>query len=123
MLLRARTLIAAAVVAGALVPAGAPPAQAMATCQAKSLGTHSEYGQFVLVAGTYKGPTDAVDVVLTCGLVSNGVTIDRVTDPLVGPVAALASVETVYTRLSVLPCYEVTITHLDGSTTYYDTCP
>jgi hypothetical protein len=94
----------------------------MAACQAKSLGTHSEFGQFVAVAGTYKGPADVVEVQLTCGIVRWGVTIDRVQDPLPGPVAALAAVRTVG-RGTVSSCYEIKVIPAAGSPTYYDTCP
>lgn len=123
MLPRAKTLVAAAVAATALVPLGAPPANAMAACQVFSPGAHSEFGQIVLVTGAYKGPATAIDIELTCGIVYNGGTVARVTDPLPGPVAALADVRQIYQRGLLTSCYEITVTYLDGSTSNSDTCP
>lgn len=113
-------LAGTAAVFAALVPAG--PAAAMSACQVKSLGVHSEIGQIVAVAGVYKGPTDALDVQLTCGIVRFGVTVARVSDDVPGPVAALADVVGVPSG-PISSCYEVKIVHVDGSVTYYDTCP
>jgi hypothetical protein len=120
-------LAAATAATVALFPGGATAAKAdrrlMSSCQAKSLGTHSEFGQLVAVAGAYKGPADAVEVDLTCGIVRYGVTVDRVQDPTVGPAAGLAAIRTVGGG-SVTACYEIKVTHLaGGSPTYYDTCP
>jgi hypothetical protein len=123
VLLRAKTLVAAALTAVGLVPFGAPPAHAMVACHVASPGAHSELGQIVLVAGAYKGPATAVDVVLTCGVVYNNGTVARVTDKLVGPAAALADVRQVYQRGVLTPCHEITITYLDGSIQTSDTCP
>ena len=119
--MRTRILVLAAL-AAALVPAGSTPAHAMSACQVKPLGTHSEFGQFVLVAGVYKGPADAAEVHLTCGIVRYGVTIDRVSDATVGPVATLADVHSVG-RGPLSSCYEIKVVHVDGSVTYQDTCP
>ena len=118
-----KSLVAGAVAAAALVPFGAPQAQAMAACQVKPLGTHSEFGQLVAVFGFYNAPAGAIDVELTCGIVRQGVTAARVTDPLTGPVAALAAVRGVGGG-SVSSCYEVVVTYADGSVVdYVDTCP
>src|SRR5688500_20276097 len=107
MLLKAKTLVAAAVAATALVPLGAPSAHAMAACQVFSPGAHSEFGQIVLVTGVYKGPATALEIDLTCGVVYNGGTVARVSDKLVGPVAALADVRQVYQRGLLTSCYEI----------------
>lgn len=123
MFLKAKTLVAAAVAATALVPLGAPPAHAMAACQVFSPGAHSEFGQIVLVTGVYKGPATAVEIDLTCGIVYQGGTIARVSDKTVGPAAALADVKQVFQRGLLTSCYEVTVTYLDGSTGSHDTCP
>lgn len=123
MLRRTKTLLAAVIAAGALIPAGAGPAQAMAACQVFSPGAHSEFGQIVLVTGVYKGPATAVEVDLTCGVVYNGGTVARVSDKTVGPAAALADVRQVYWRGLLTSCYEVTVTTLDGSVSHTDTCP
>ena len=119
---RSKALLAAALAAAALVPVGAAPAHAMAVCQAKVLGQHSEWGQLVLIAGVYKGPADAVEIQLTCGVVRNGGTVARSTDRLVGPVAAVADVQAVY-GWGLTACHEIRITHLDGSVSFDDTCP
>lgn len=126
-MMRSKSLAVAAVTAAtiALLPGGATAAKTdrlMAACQAKSLGTHSEFGQFVAVVGAYKGPADALEVHLTCGIVQRGVTVDRVQDPLVGPVAALAEVRTVWGG-TVSACYEIKVIPVSGAPTYYDTCP
>ena len=123
MLRRTKTLLAAVIAVGALIPAGAGPAHAMAACQVKPLGTHSEFGQIVLVTGVYKGPATAVEVDLTCGVVYNGGTVARVDDQTAGPVAALADVVQVYWGGALTSCYEVTVTDLNGSVSRYDTCP
>ena len=122
MMRRSRSLIAAAIAAAALVPVGASPAHAMAVCQAKVLGQHSEWGQLVLIAGVYKGPADAVDVDLTCGVVRNGGTVARAGEDLPGPVAAVADVQDVY-GWGLTPCHEIKITHLNGTVSFNDTCP
>lgn len=117
--------VAVAVATIALLPGGATAAKRdrlMSACQAKSLGEHSEFGQFVAVAGAYKGPADALEVHLTCGIVQWGVTTDRVQDPLLGPAAALAAVRTVG-RGAVSSCYEIKVIPVSGAPTYYDTCP
>lgn len=124
MLRKTRSVVVLTAVAlvSAIVPGGGSIAEAASTCQVKSLGTHSELGQLVLISGTYRGPSDAVDVRLTCGIVRDGVTVVRVTDRTVGPVAALAEVTTVPSGL-VTSCYEVRIAHLGGALTYHDACP
>ena len=122
MIRRSKALIAAALAAAALVPVGATPAHAMAVCQARVLGAHSEWGQLVLIAGVYKGPADAVEIQLTCGVVRNGGTVARSSDRLTGPVAALADVQNVY-GWGLTPCHEIKITHLNGTVSFNDTCP
>ena len=121
MFRRIRFTVLAALAASTLVPVGATPAHAMAACQAKSLGTHHHIGQFVAIFGAYS-PANAVDVQMTCGVVQNGVTVARVTDPLPGPVAAVADVQ-ILGRSWVESCQEITVTRLDGTTTHTDTCP
>lgn len=123
MLGRFKALPVAVVAAAlaALVPSS--PAAAMNACQARSLGTHHQIGQFVAVVGAYKGPADAVEVSLTCGLVRDGVTIDRVSDSTTGPAAALADVRIVPGSTPVTSCDEIKVVHLNGSVTYWDTCP
>lgn len=118
---RIAAIAATAAALAALVPAG--PAAAASSCQARSLGTHHHAGQFVAVAGAYKGPADAVEVHLTCGIVRDGVTIDRVSDSTTGPAAAVADVRTVPGSTPVTSCEEIKVIHLDGGVTYYDTCP
>jgi hypothetical protein len=119
---RCRAAAAAALAAASLVPVGATPAHAAAVCQVKVLGAHSEGGQFVAITGTYRGPADAREVKLTCGVVRDGATVARATDKVAGPVAALAEVQTVY-GTGLIACHEVTIFHLDGSISYFDACP
>lgn len=123
---RAKRFLAVATAAASLGVA-APATAAAETaapgpCQAKPLGTHSELGQIVAVTGVYRGPADAVEVRLTCGVVVDGATVARVTDKLAGPVAALADVLTVGGGAPI-PCYEIVVRHLGGAATYYDTCP
>ncbi|HYO60938.1 MAG TPA: hypothetical protein VEU29_03460 [Actinomycetota bacterium] len=118
-------VVAVAAAALALLPAGASARRSdalMAACQAKPLGTHSELGQLVAVFGAYKGPADAAEEQLRSGIVRYGVTVDRVQDPLAGPVAALAAVRTVGGG-SVSPCYQVKVVHLSGGVTYHGNCP
>lgn len=82
-----------------------PGAAAPAPCRAVSQSTGSEVA--ILLEGHY-ADTQGGDVTLRCYLVQNGVTVASVTDPLVGPVAALAADQ----RLSTAPfrvCWEVTI--------------
>lgn len=119
---RFKTLVAAVVTAAGLVPVGATPAHAMAACHVRVLGTHSEYGQLVAIAGAYRGPNTAVDVALTCGVVRNGGTVARVADPLTGPVAVLGDVQTIY-GAGLTSCHEIKIKYLDGTVSYSDTCP
>lgn len=124
MFRRSKTLALATIAAAAvvLVPTGAGAADfTMASCQVKPLVRVLDYRETVLIFGVYKAPADAVDVRLTCGVTRNGVTYARVTDALVGPVAALAGSATVPIGSSA--CHEITVTYLDGSTTYDDTCP
>ncbi len=124
MFRKSKSLVIAAVAATALVPTGATATGAgtrMAACQAKSLGTHHHIGQFVAIFGAY-APANALDVQMTCGVVQNGVTVARVTDPLPGPVAAVADVQ-ILGRSWVTSCQEITVTRLDGTTTQTDTCP
>jgi hypothetical protein len=118
-----KTLAAVAASALMLAPTVATPAHAMAVCHVVSPGAHGEFGQIVTIAGVYRGPADAVEVELTCGVVHNGGTILRVTDKLVGPVAALAEVRQVFYRGLLTSCYEVTVTHQDGSVSQHGGCP
>lgn len=122
MLHRPKALVAAALTAATLLPVGATSAHAAAVCQVKILGSHSEGGQFVAITGTYRGPSDAREVRLTCGVVRDGETVARATDKVPGPVAALAEVQTV-SGTGLIACHEVTIFHLDGSISYFDACP
>lgn len=117
-----KALVAASLAAATLVPVGASSAHAAAVCQVKVLGAHSEGGQFVSITGTYRGPADAREVRLTCGVVRAGETVARATDKAAGPVAALAEVQTVY-GTGLIACDEITIFHLDGSISYFDACP
>lgn len=119
---RYKTLVAAVVAAAGLVPVGASPAHAMVACHVRVLGVHSEFGQFVAIAGAYKGPNTAVDVDLTCGVVRNGGTVARASEDVPGPVAALADVQTVYGS-GLTSCHEIKIKYLDGTVSYNDTCP
>lgn len=119
---RPKALVVAALAAAVLVPVGATAAQAAAVCQVKVLGAHSEGGQFVSITGTYRGPSDALEVKLTCGVVRDGVTVARATDKTTGPVAALADVQTV-PGTGLIACHEVTIFHVNGSTSHFDACP
>ena len=124
MLRRSKTFVVAAIAAATvtLVPTGAGAADfAMASCQVKPLFRVLDYRETVLIFGVYKAPADAVDVRLTCGVTHGGSTYARVTDPLVGPVATLAGQATVPIGSSA--CHEMTVTYLDGRTTYSDTCP
>lgn len=113
-------LAAAAAATVALIPGGATAA--MATCQVKPLFSVVEYGQTVLIYGVYNAPKGAVDVELTCGVTRLGATHARATDRMVGPAAVVASSVSVPNG-SVSSCHEITVTYLDGSTTYSDTCP
>jgi hypothetical protein len=119
---KSRRATAAALAAATLVPVGATPAHAAAVCQVKVLGAHSEGGQFVAITGTYRGPSDAREVKLTCGVVRDGGTVTRATDKVAGPVAALAEVQTV-SGTGLIACHEITIFHLNGSISYFDGCP
>lgn len=85
------TAVVAAVSAG--VPAaGAAPSP----CQAVSQSTGSEVQ--VVVEGHYSYTRGNAEVTLTCKLIQNGVTLKSVSDPMWGPVAALAFDERIGTQ-------------------------
>lgn len=124
MFRRSKTFVLATIAASAaaLVPTGADAADfAMASCQVKPVVRVLDYRETVLIYGVYNAPAGAVDVRLTCGVTRNGSTSARVTDSLVGPVAVVAGSATV--PIGSSGCHEITVTYLDGRTTYSDTCP
>lgn len=121
MLSKAKRLIgvaAAAVAVSAALPAPTAGA-ALAPCRAVSQSTGSEVA--IVLEGQYVDKSGG-DVVLTCYLVQNGVRVASARDPLVGPVAVLASDQ----RLSTVPftvCYTVSIRNLvTWSSSYYSNC-
>lgn len=120
--MRSRIVAVATIAAAVLTAAPATAGTRMSACRVKPLGTHSEFGQTALVAGAYNGPIGAAEVYLTCGVVHDGVTVDRVGDDTTGPVAALAEIRSVRGG-SVTSCDEIKVVYLDGRVTYYDTCP
>lgn len=123
MLRRSKSLVAAAVVAAGLVgaaPAGpASASAAIGPCQVRPLVGVQEWYQEVLVTG-YAAPRGAIDVDLTCGVVRDDETVAYSPDLLVGPVSAVAEVESVHAG-QVSPCYILSVTYIDHST-YTNTC-
>lgn len=122
MLSRSKRMMVAVVTTGvvSLVP-GSTPAVAMAPCQGRTVVSAVEYSQIVAVTGQYAA-TGATDVQLTCGIVKNGRTIQRVSESNPGPVAVVAA------SMSVTPgtyslCYEADVTYLDQAPASFGSCP
>ena len=116
-----RLVVAGALVAAVSVPAFAGGASAASPCRAVPLGGPLQNSQPVLNAGAYTA-SGATDVVLTCGVVSDGVTVSRVTDKMTGPVAAVHSIAHVSPG-SITSCFELLVYYRSGPPTNYDTCP
>lgn len=115
-----RFLAIAAASAALATAAPTTSGAALGPCQVKPLVGVEEWYQDVLVTGE-SAPRGAIDVRLTCGVVHSGTTEFEVTDPLVGPVAALATPAKVHAGF-VYPCYELTVLYIEH-TTREDTCP
>ena len=123
MLRRSKRLFLAGLVAvGAttVLPAAPVGAAAAAPCQSRDIAKFQEYSHTALVTGQY-AVAGAIDVRLTCGIVQNGVTVTRVTDKAVGPVAALAETVGIAGQWYSV-CHEIVITRIEGVSTL-DTCP
>ena len=116
-----RLVAAAALVAAASVPLTAGSASAASPCRAVPLGGSIQNSQPVLVAGAYT-TAGATDVVLTCGVVSDGVTVALITDKMSGPVAAVEGVVHVSPG-SITSCYVLRVYYVNRPSTYSDTCP
>ncbi|HEV2757595.1 MAG TPA: hypothetical protein VG318_17665 [Actinomycetota bacterium] len=105
--------LAAVAVAAIAVAAAAPAATARAEssavagpCRATSASTGSEVQ--VVLTGNYTDDSTTSNVTLSCHIVMGGRRILSVTDPLLGPVAALAAEQ----RIDTAPfyvCYELHI--------------
>lgn len=122
MFTRTKGLVAAAALTAAVVvPAFARPAAAASPCRATLLGGPIQNSQPVLIAGAYTTST-AVDVVLTCGAVSNGATVARMTDRMNGPVAEVHGIAHLSPG-SITSCFELLVYYRSGPPTNYDTCP
>ncbi|MDQ3951401.1 MAG: hypothetical protein M3279_00340 [Actinomycetota bacterium] len=127
MIRRSRTrrliaLAAAVTAAASVVPVTvATPAAAASPCRAVPLGGPIQNSQPVLIAGAYTAK-GAIDVVLTCGAVSDGVTVALVTDKMTGPVAEVHRVAHVSPG-SITSCYELLVYYSTSPPTNYDTCP
>jgi hypothetical protein len=123
MLRRSKRLIVAGLtVVGltTLIPAAPLQAFAAAPCQVKDVAKLQEYSHEALVTGQYTA-AGAVDVRLTCGIVQSSGSVIRITDKAVGPVAALAQVQSISGQHYTV-CYDVVVTYVhDVSYTY--TCP
>ena len=110
--------VATAIALAAILPAA--PATAMAPCQVRSIGT-IQGGQANVIAGAYTS-SGALNVSLTCGIVNGGVTYERFSEKVPGPVATVAGTSYVGGNLTV--CHEIYVTYVDGSAPYTsDTCP
>jgi hypothetical protein len=122
MLKKSKRMIVAVVAAGvvSLIP-GSTPAIAMAPCQGRTLASVIEYSQIVAVTGQYAA-TGATDVQLTCGIVKNGKTIQRVSESNPGPLAVVAATMSVTAGTYSL-CYEAEVTYLDQPPASFGTCP
>lgn len=123
MIRRSKRLLAVAAVAAAvsaLVPTSGAVA-ALGPCQAKDVAKVQEWSHTVAVTGEYHA-VGALDVRLTCGIVQNGATVWSTTDPLAGPVAALAAVTEVQGQ-NYTVCYEIVTLRANLTTTTNDTCP
>jgi hypothetical protein len=124
VLRRSKSPVTAALVAAiaAALPLTVPgPATAATPCRAIPLAGATELRQTVLVAGAYAS-AGAIDVQLTCGVVQNGVTVDKRGEKLTGPVAVVASVVNVPVG-SITSCYELRVVYLERPTDVYDNCP
>ena len=123
MLRRNNRLVVAGLVATcatAVLPVAPVEAAAVAPCQARDVVKLQEYSHTALVTGQYT-VAGAVDVRLTCGIVQNGVTVTRITDPAVGPVAALAQLQSISGQHYTV-CYDVVVTYIDHNSYSYN-CP
>lgn len=117
-------LLAAATIAGALIPSSshASTAAAAAPCQIKPLFQGLiEWHQDVLVVGAYNAPATALDVDLTCGIVRQGETVWSKTETLPLRAAAMTEYATVLAG-TISPCYEVRVMYLER-TTFEGNCP
>jgi hypothetical protein len=114
-----RLLVASALVAGAmLVPAA--PANAMAVCQVRSAAT-LQSGQTNVIVGAYT-TAGAADISLTCGIVRFGETVQRFSEKVPGPVAAVEGTSSAGGFFTV--CHEIHVTYVDGRPPYSsDQCP
>lgn len=116
-----RLVVAASLVAAAAVPLTAGSAAAASPCRAVPVGEPVKDSQPVFVAGAYT-TAGAIDVVLTCGVVRDGITERRLTDTMTGPVAAIEGVVSVPPG-SITSCYEIRVVYLNRPSTYSDNCP
>ncbi|MGH2754864.1 MAG: hypothetical protein ACRDLB_10580 [Actinomycetota bacterium] len=116
------SLVAASALAVAPVPAQGSSA-ALGPCTLRSTGISvADWREVVAVAGTYQAvASGGYDVRLTCGIVRDGVTVAKVSESGVGPVAVVAGTATVLVG-SYSPCYEVRVSHIEH-TSSADTCP
>lgn len=121
MFAKTKGLVAAALVAAAAVPLTAGNAAAASPCRAEPLGGPIQNSQPVLIAGAYTAAR-ATDVILTCGVVSDGVTVARVTDKMTGPVAVVDRIVHVSPG-AITSCFELLVYYRDSPPTNYDTCP
>lgn len=111
-------LAATALAVSAALPA-APAGAALGPCTAVAQSTGSEVA--VVVEGDYVDNKWLGNVSLTCHLVQNGVTVASIKDPLIGPVATLASDQ----RLGTDPfhvCYSVHIGKPFGGSVSFTNC-
>jgi hypothetical protein len=114
-------IVTAAVAATVATIVPAPThAVAMAPCQAKDVVKLMEYSHTVAVTGAYTA-SGAIDVQLTCGIVQNGVTVQRFSEAAPGPVAAIATTTSVSGQFYSV-CYDLSVTYVDRST-FNRTCP
>ena len=121
MVRRTKSLLAvSAMVVGLFAALPAAPAAAMAPCQVRSIAT-LQSGQTNVIAGVYTS-AGAADVSLTCGIVSNNVTVARISEKIPGPVATVAGTANAGGSFTV--CHEIFVTYVDGRPPYVsDSCP
>ena len=121
MLRRTKRLLAVtAVLVGLAAILPAAPASAMAVCQVRSAAT-LQSGQTNVIVGAYT-TAGAADISLTCGIVRFGETVQRFTEKVPGPVAALEGTSSAGGFFTV--CHEIHVTYLDGRPpSSSDTCP
>jgi hypothetical protein len=120
---KTKRLIAIGAAAASLAvaaPATAAEVAAAGPCVVRSIAGIQEWYQEVAVVGA-SAPAGAIDVRLTCGIVRYGETVWTGTDPLSGPVAALATTASVHAG-PIGSCYILSVSYIDRYT-YTNTCP